>query len=715
LKGRVSVAEIAQATGRSVQAVHKQATKQAWPFEIENGRGSETENGRGRPRKEYLVASLPEEIRMELAVPQVKEKMNQVTLYNSERTPVGSPNLSTWQNRIALARVDLIRAYLNEKKRAKKAGESVTKAGSLFIAGYNTGQLLPRVFEALGQVSQPTVERLAKQWRDAGFDYAALSTQWGNRKGHRKLIDEEWNILLSFALHPHRLRIAECARLTRIKLSKNGTPLQASEATLMRALKDWKKTNDDKWVFCRRGEKALNDNCLPYLERDIGLLDVGEVVVADGHVLNFEIMHPFTGKPARMMMVMWYDWASAMPVGWEIMPTENVQCIAAGLRRAIITLGKVPKLAYLDNGKAFKSKIFNDETIDFEEAGFYGMFARLGMDTIFAWPYNAQSKPVERFFGTFSELERLMPTYTGTDIAHKPARLLRNEKLHRKIHEQKYGGWVPTIDQANLIIAQWVTEYAQRPHGGLKGLRPIDVIEAGRGPGVDEKELHHLMMAREIKTIHRNGISFMGRHYYNDALYGLRDRVLIKYDFEDLTNILVYDHTGAKEICKAAALNLVHPVAKLTGKKEDMAAVKEGIKNKRSLKKQTEAAARAYVEQAPALIEIPGGMTAPTAAPAANKTRTIARIPRAVAEKIEADAAKMQVVDLKPKTEPIFDSEAERYEYYMEMEYGSSELTIDQMSWMRYFETTQEYGKFKDRFDFFREILIAGPEEQEAK
>ena len=623
---------------------------------------------------------------------------------------VGSPDLADWQNRIALARADLIRALLEEEARAKKENRSVVQAKKLYIKGYNTGQLLPGVFEILGPVALPTVYSWIKTFRAANYDYVAIAPQWGNRKGDRKVTDEEFNALLSFALHPNRLRITEAVRLTKVALVRRAASSPSSEATLRRAIEDWRAQNYDRWVFCREGEKSLNDKCLPYLERDAGLLDVGEVLVADGHMLNFQILHPFTGKPCRMAMILWYDWASAMPAGWEIMPTENVQCVAAGLRRAILSLGKVPRVAYLDNGKAFKAKVFTNQNIDFEEAGFYGMFARLGIETVFAWPYNAQSKPVERFFGTFNELERLMPTYTGASIQDKPAHMLRNEKLHKRIHEQKYGGWVPTIEEALRIIAGWVKEYAGRPHRGLKGLCPGEVLASGRGPGVDEAALRHLMMSMESKPVHRNGVTVMGRNYYDGALYGRRDWVLVRYDMEDLSRVLVYDVTGARLICEASAVRAVHPVARISGGKEDLALVKEGIRQKRALKKETEKAARAYVEAAPALVAIPeraGVNPTPTA-----EKRKMAMLPRGEAEKIEAEAAKMKVLELKPKTpDPLYMSEADRYEALLERECRGEELGIDEMQYMRYFEKTAIFNSLKDRFDFLRELWVAGEEE----
>jgi putative transposase len=740
VKDEFTAREIAKTLGIHKTSVIRRAEAENWPY-----------NNGGNRAKHYLLAGMPADVQ---AAVNLTDNQSQVargtskgemrlSLYNKDRANsdgsvgsgvsdtksmpaprcVGDPGLTEWQNRIALARADLIAAYLKEKAKGKKNREA-TKAGRLFIKGYSTGSLMPAVFGVLGSVAVPTIETWVKAFHEANCDYAALAPEWGNRRGQRKVTDEEFNTLLSFALHPNRLCVSEVIRLTKIALERRCISSPSSNDTLRRSLLDWKSHNYDKWVFCREGEKALNDKCLPYIERDAGLLDVGEVLVADGHTLNFQILHPFTGKPARMTMITWYDWASCYPAGWEIMATENIQCVAAGLRRAILALGKMPSVAYLDNGKAFKAKVFTDDGIDFEEAGFYGMFARLGIETIFAWPYNAQSKPVERFFETFSEMERLMPTFTGTSIEDKPAHMLRNERLHKALHEKRYGGWVPTIEETNKIIAGWVAEYAVRPHRGLKGLQPGEVFASGRGPGIDERALRYLMMSVEHKTVRRNGISLFGRNYYDDALYGYGndERVLIRYDLEDLSRIYVYDVTGAKEVCEATPVKKLHPVARVSGNEEDLALVKEGIRQKRALKRSTEAAARAYIAEAPQLVERSAELEDGGAAQGALRSVPLARPLReegrgknqvrlltpAEAEKIEEAASRMKVLELKPRAEPVFMSEPERYEALLERECGSLELSLDDMSFMRYFEKTALYKSLQSRYEFLRELWLSG-------
>ncbi len=96
-------------------------------------------------------------------------------------------------------------------------------------------------------------------------------------------------------------------------------------------------------------------------------------------------------------------------VGYEIMMSENTQCIASALRNVILNLGLISKVVYQDNGKAFKSKYF--QHCDFEEGKFNGVYANLGIHSVFAKPYNARAKVIERFFFEFQEeFEKLMPS-----------------------------------------------------------------------------------------------------------------------------------------------------------------------------------------------------------------------------------------------------------------------------------------------------------------
>jgi len=359
-------------------------------------------------------------------------------------------------------------------------------------------------------------------------------------------------------------------------------------------------------VFFQEGEHGLDELVLPYLRRDWGLLEVGDVLVADGHILNGEAINPETGKPKRMTSIWWYDMASNYPVGWEIMPTENTQAIASSLRRAIIRLGKLPKVLYLDNGRAFRAKFFEGSP-DFRQSGLTGLFERIGCKCVHAWPHHAQSKPIERFFGTFAELERLSPSFVGTNIFNKPPHMRRGEHLHRRLHRMLTGGQVPTIEGWHRAIAAWVDDYAARPQKRthLKGRSPAEVFEAGRGPGVDRATLHDYLLHERRTVIGRNGVTIridgQPTDFYHRELYGRRHSVIVRYDpiglaLGDTDSVLVYSPEGRELICEAQRLDQVHPMAEILGTEADVIDLQKNIELKRSLKKETIGSAREFVE-----------------------------------------------------------------------------------------------------------------------
>ena len=100
----------------------------------------------------------------------------------------------------------------------------------------------------------------------------------------------------------------------------------------------------------------------------------------------------------------------------------------------------------------FRSNSFSDDK-GFGELGFYGLYAKLGIETVFARPYNARSKVIERFFKEFQEgFEKLMPSYVGSSIINKPAYLKRKENFHKNLHQD----YVPTIEETIKMIDMWL-------------------------------------------------------------------------------------------------------------------------------------------------------------------------------------------------------------------------------------------------------------------
>lgn len=768
----ITTQEIAEILCISRRAVRKQAEKGKWSCrEVQN-----------RARR-FIISFLPEEIKTAIAKHRQKQQalvpsfafgsqlrsssyagqdggqaLLSPTLYAPSLPDKGSRSLPVHYAPFGpkldkgMAKYDLLSLYSQALKKAEHGRKSYTRTE--FMRAYNSGIAYPKIFSMVGPVNWKTIEGWKRTIKNTGDTFNLMDGRGYWKRGQRVLSEDQKNILLKCALHPNKPLISEAIRMAWSIMHTKGIPNGSSESTYRRWLQDWISVNNHIWVFSRKGAKAWNDECAMYIERDYNMINVGDVVVADGHVLNFEILNPWTGKPKRMTLIVWLDMKSSYPLGWEIMPTENTKAISAALRRAIICLGKYPQVAYLDNGKAFKSRFFNN--VDFDEAGFEGLYKRLGMKTIFAWPYHGQSKTVERFFGTFAELERWAPTYSGTSIENKPPRMMRGEKLHNRLYNKVTGDNVLTMEQAHRAVAAWFDVYVQRPQRGhLEGRAPADLLMEEKGPGVDRAELTYLMMEREARVIRRNGIHLLGKNYYNPAMYGRRHVARIKYDLQDMSTIYVFDQDD-EFICEATPIEKDHPAAFALGTGKDQDRLKEHIKLKKHQEKEAGSITKEILElevlpahrrqmeeiaecgmrnadcgtrnenvkRLPHLSdeakklekEMAVLLEKQSAEKADEKKETKARIAEGMKQYHESLGKCINRKDINPDAviehEPILDDspqiwkvlpdmpENQRYEKLVEFEVRGWVIPKQWMAFMSYFEQTPEYG---DRQDYYEE------------
>lgn len=478
----------------------------------------------------------------------------------------------------ALAKLDLIRKWQEFRRKAVNK----LQADYDFVKLHNSSDSY--LFSILGKISRGSLHRW-KASLDGTEDYTRLipNYKYVSVNEYRTcLTDEEIKIFMGLLLHPNRICIGKAIALTKYKLKEQGQSFIPADITFRRYAKWFKDNNYDKWVLARDGEKALSDKVEPYIKRDASLLDVGDILVADGHKLAFQVINPFTGKPCRATLVGFLDWKSTALVGYEIMLEENTQCIASALRNAIINLDMIPKIVYQDNGRAFRAKYFTDDK-GFGELGFYGLYAKLGIETVFAKPYNARSKVIERFFKEFQEgFEKLMPSYVGSSIINKPAYLKRNEKFHKNLHQD----YVPTIEEIIKMIDMWLKFKNSQPCTNAPNMTIAEVLENRKKQNIDKSLLDDLMLATEVKTIQRNGVRFLNCDYFDERLYGLRGKVLVKYNLFDLTSVKVFTPKG-EYLCTAERVTETHPMAKILGTVEDLEDYKQKIQKQQKLKRKT--------------------------------------------------------------------------------------------------------------------------------
>ena len=566
---------------------------------------------------------------------------------------------------IALARLDLLNLWKNQRKNQSNK----TQFDIDFLSAYNAQVLYPEIYAKLGKVSIGTLQRWKRNLGNSN-NYELLIPNYHYEDYSRTcLTDYEKQIFLKLLLHPNKFSIGKAISLTQYVLKTQGAEYIPAPPTFRRFANWYKANYFDKWTLLREGEKTLKEEVIPHIKRDISKIEVGEVLVADGKRLNFQVINPFTGKPCRATLIGFLDWKSTALVGYEIMLEENTQNIASALRNAILNLGKIPKFVYLDNGKTFRGKYFMGRA-DFNEVGLKGIYEKLGITTVFANPYNARAKVIERFFLEMQEsFEKLLPSYIGTSIENKPARLRRNEKFHSEIHQE----FVPTIQQTIQMINSWL-EYKNSlpcPNDRTRSIKEmLDSIERQE---INPRELDDLMMAQEIKTITSQGIRFLKTDYYNDALYGLRQKVIIKFSLFDLSYINVYTTSG-KFLCRADRITLTHPLAHYTGEIKDIEDYKQKIQKQKQLKNRTIKACKEFLNIEDLKIlecEI-------------DEAEEIYLPP-----KIEVKKEKPEKYN--PAVKPLFKTSRERYEYLME--YGCT--SNDDRVWLASYKESKGFEEYE--------------------
>ncbi|WP_301967157.1 Mu transposase C-terminal domain-containing protein [uncultured Desulfovibrio sp.] len=700
----------------SRQAIEKRIAREKWQARERARCGS----------REWLVSSMPEETRV--AIRAAEEKQALALCPAPAPIPALSPSTTTAimddkRRYKALARADLVCQYLTWQRRH---GATKVQKGE-FIIAYKAGAW-PKLLEEVGPVSWQTLERWKLEQERAGSVLALADRRGVTHKGKTMLTEEHKRVILGHVLNPNGAKVSQCVREVQKKFQAAGMALP-SEPTIRRFVKHYMEECFDEWTLFREGKKAWNDKCAISLLRDWSLVGVGDVIIGDGHTLNFETLNPATGKPTRMTIVLFYDGASNCPLGWEIMPTENTDSISAAFRRSCIMLGKFPRVVYLDNGRAFRAKYFKG-CPDFEQAGFLGLYRDLGCSVIHAWPYHGQSKPIERFFGTFHDMEVWMPSYTGNDIAHKPARMKRGEDLHRQLYT-KMGGRPLTMEETLVQVARWFAEYATRPQyrTHLHGRTPGDVFMEGRGEGLSPQDMQKLtlfMMQKEVRTITKDGIKVNGRLYWHEKLYSRRHPVLVRYD-EHFNPYSVYVYTlDGEPLCEAKdrehyrIASGLHPVARILGTAEQQEELRANIELRKGLERSSTALMRGLL-QGSILPETQARMAAletetAEAVPDTPKKPKVIRLntpsvsPEEEAALEQAKEKARAEMESAPSYTPSDlmrwkDSQA-RYGYLFEVKFEQGlELVPADAAWMEAYESTPEFERYlKNRYAALREM-----------
>lgn len=561
---------------------------------------------------EYLLSSLPEEARLKyLETRDVSSLQStvfsqqsaieeyqpeEITPYENNQ-PENKVVLSKKEQQLSVAKNTIVDLYLQyqDKSNLKKLDAQFE-----FCKLYNLG-LYPDLQSTIAEVSRGSVERW-KKLRDGSEDnLTALAPRYNCGSKGSEIPKEQAKWIVDQYFGPNRRMLTEIAEDAVKFFNARGDEKVYHYYTYIRLLKKLHRYNYDLVAYYRGGDKQLNDEVLPYISRDKSRVGVGDIIIADGHKLDFLVNDPVTGKPVRMILILFIDYFSNTPLGYEICRTENVKGITIALFRSILRLGKIPHTVYLDNGRAFAAKFFKSKKTNIEQQfnEQLGLYKSLGIRVITAWPYHGQSKTIEPFFRVVAALSRRMPTYIGNTIALQPVHMHRGEKLHSKVHDKIMEHINIDILTAYRAIAWQFDQYTSTPQKGgfLKGQMPIEVFNAGKGPGIDKIKLIPLMMKRERVMIKRCQFAIKGLEYQSEDLYGLNGEFEVRFDFIYNEVAYVYDpEDNYKFIAAVPIKDKVHPDAFGMGTEEDQKLLSDRIEFRNDLRKSTVTDARLFLE-----------------------------------------------------------------------------------------------------------------------
>ena len=285
------------------RAVLARANKEQWPSEIVRGRGGK--------KHTYNFATLPDDVKVTIIAKYPNLKSKQALVQASSDLPI---KYTKDQIKIHCAKIDILRFYNSHVKKAPTGKKNAYR--NEFVNQYNNGKAYPQLFKIVNKIgSWRTVQGWQKQLLKSKTPYPLADTRGFHRKDKSRLTEEQKEILVKHALHPNQPLISEVIRIAKSTIAARGIPIKASDRTCRRWLQKYMEKNYPSWVFSREGSKALNDKCLPYIERDYSKINVGDVLIADGHTLNFEVLNPYTGKPGRPTLILWYDMKFSIGLG----------------------------------------------------------------------------------------------------------------------------------------------------------------------------------------------------------------------------------------------------------------------------------------------------------------------------------------------------------------------------------------------------------------
>ncbi len=237
--------------------------------------------------------------------PELQQKLRECETKSTAIVPLNykPPTVTDKARLTANHRMNIVKAALEHRNKYPR----IKEADAEFLDLYNSGLYLPKAYKFLGSISIGTLRRYIQTYKKTGNAESLIPQYKITKQGeYNSILDDNMKkVLLALLLHQNKFGYNTAIRLAKQVLIKKGYDEDAlpSNITFKRFAEHFRRNHYAEWVLRREGMKAYHDKVEPYIERDISKIEVGDVLIADGHVLNFQVINPFTGKPTRATLV----------------------------------------------------------------------------------------------------------------------------------------------------------------------------------------------------------------------------------------------------------------------------------------------------------------------------------------------------------------------------------------------------------------------------
>ena len=435
------------------------------------------------------------------------------------------------------------------------------------------------------KTSYPAYKRELKQVKEKGW--VSLFGKLGHSKGKSSVADEHFEYFKSLLLSENQPSEKSCWSLTMGKFCSGGdTANFPSVDAFMRRLE--RELSPSSIYRARYGKKAWDDKYGGYISRDYSDMEAGEVWVLDHAMID--VMVTINGKPCVGWLTSFVDMRTDKILAHVYrVESPNSDAIFEAFYKAVLKHG-VPKTIYLDNGKDMKSKDFaggrpKKYRLELDEQKTSGMLAMLGIVALFAIPYNAKAKTIERaHLRIKNDLAKHCIGYRGGNTQERPESLADDIKKGRCL---EYGYFAGLLDDFLYNVLNKTPLNGKR----CEGKSPDDVWnEQNPKKQIITRESLRMFCSRTTTTrkIGRNGVVVDGLTYFSDWMKAEKGRdVYIRRPWDNMNEAWIFAEGTEEYLGDASIQGLIPAIATEPIAQEQLRKAMKDIRHDAKITKET--------------------------------------------------------------------------------------------------------------------------------